>query len=380
VIKVVFQLNSLGFGGTEKSILTFIEHFDSKKVQAYVFFNSDKGSPKFHLVRFLAKFSQKYRKKYNEKYIRNFSRFKQFQEALNGRLEVGNGLQAFYKYILKVKPHVIHLNRGLEEEFYTKQISLMPSSCKIVETNIFGKTADQNYLRRLSGIIFSSYWLRGNSEWADTVCSMVLYLPVKRPRTLAEQGFQLRNRLLIPKDAIVLGRLSRPELDDGEFIRQVFAKVRQRNPGIFLVSLGSSNRFREVTVDDPSIIHLPPTIVEEEIATFLMAIDLFLHFRVEGETFGLNIAEAMSYSLPVVTHESSVDNAQIELVTRYETCGVVVSKADPDEYAFAVSKLIDEPDTRRLYSQNSKNVAFTQFNPNTLTRKLEDFYEKIISS
>jgi glycosyltransferase involved in cell wall biosynthesis len=375
LIKVIFQLNSLGFGGTEKSVLTFIENFDPGKIEAYVFFNSDIRSVKYWFVRFMSAFSEHYRSKYQEKYIRNFARIEQFQSALKGRLSIGNGFKAFQKYTERIKPDIVHFNRGLETDFYTEKVDKLSKKFKLVETNIFGKSANQIYLERLALILFSSHWLQQKSSWATGIYTEVLYLPVANLSTSKLRRTRLRELHEIPENAIVLGRLSRPELDNGAFVLETYKKIKRQNSSVILMSLGSSHEFKTVTKEDKSVVHLPPTVNEEDIASFFSAIDIFLHYRTEGETFGLNIAEAMTAGLPVVTHRSEVDNAQIELVSGYGNCGIVAVKPSPDEYAKATLELINSPSQRETLASNSRALSRDLFTPSYLAKKLEQFYE-----
>ena len=378
MIKVLYQLNNLGYGGTEKSILTFIENLDKNKFEPYLYLNSDINSLKFWIVKLLAHFSERYSLKYNEKYIRNFVRVDQFKDALNQRLIIGRGMQGLINAISKINPDIIHFNRGIEEDFYTKSISKIDDRHVLIETNIFGESSNAEYLDRLKKVIFSSHWLCSRANWAVGPKKEVLYLPVKDFKVSEKKREKTRHTLQIPKDAIVVGRLSRPNLDDGDFILQVFEEILLCKPSIIFITIGSTEEFQFKTAKSTSIINLPPSVDEDALASFFSAIDVFMHYRVEGETFGLNIAEAMTAGLPIVTHISSRDNAQVELVTKYRTCGIVIENLSAAGYARALIQLFDDTAQRRTLSENSRANSRELFSPISLTRKLESIYESAL--
>ena len=108
------------------------------------------------------------------------------------------------------------------------------------------------------------------------------------------------------------------------------------------------------------------------------SLDVLLHYRIEGETFGLNIAEAMSRGVPVVTHRSSLDNAQIELLSRFRPSGLVSDSLDVGDYSLAVTRLITDEGLRRALGSNGRITARENFSPAQLTRELESIYLRIL--
>jgi prolyl-tRNA synthetase len=62
----------------------------------------------------------------------------------------------------------------------------------------------------------------------------------------------------------------------------------------------------------PNVHFLPPNGNEASVWAFHNAIDVLAHFRCDGETMGLNIAESMICGKPVITHVSKFWNAHLE--------------------------------------------------------------------
>ena len=61
---------------------------------------------------------------------------------------------------------------------------------------------------------------------------------------------------------------------------------------------------------------------------------MLAHARLDGETFGSNVAEAMIHGRPVVSHRSHLYNAQVEIIA---DTGFVVGQGDAPAYA-AITK------------------------------------------
>lgn len=370
--KILYQLNQLGYGGTEKAIYTFIKNIDKERFDISLFFYTDYKSLSYYRVKFLSFFSKKYKAKYTQKYIINFARKEDFERLLGKeKLSLGNK-QNFLDLCLKNKPDIIHFNRGIENDFYTDLTDTIPADIKLVETNIFGKPSNEKYLARLSSLFFVSKWLMQKSQWRDRQKSKVLYNPIVLPSTDED----LRKQLSIPSGAIVLGRISRPNLDEGEFILNVLHEVL--DDSIYFISIGASENFIQNTKDKKNIINLDPTTDEAMLSRFYNTLDILLHYRIEGETFGMNIAEAMIHSKPVVSHYSYMDNAQAELLLEEKVSGIVVEENNINEYINAVKTLINDADLRAQYSKDAKIKSDTFYSEIVTTKTLEDYYNELI--
>jgi glycosyltransferase involved in cell wall biosynthesis len=379
MIKVLFHLNQLGYGGTEKAMLTFIKTLNKKLFEPSLFFNTSVTTLEHKKLKLLKNLSTKYERKYNEKYVHGFARKREFEEAVSGRLFLGCGLSAFARCVNSCNPSIVHFNRGLSVDFYTENIEKLPSGVKIVDHNIFATMPSASYLSAVDHMFFLSQWCLDKSPWADLNKSSFIYYPVADTSN-ARVDCDIRQELRIPKDSILLGRLSRPNLDDGEFILEVLLRVLVKFPQVHFVCIGASNAFiersRELRLGN---VHcLLPTTDESRINQFLRGLDIFLHYRREGETFGLNIAEAMSRGIPIVSHRSEFDNAQIELITKDRLSGIVCDKLAVDAYVAAVEKLIVDSSLRLELGQNARQTAEKHFCAGKLTRTLESVYMRVL--
>jgi glycosyltransferase involved in cell wall biosynthesis len=379
MIKVIFHLNQLGYGGTEKAVLTFIKMLDKRLFEPSLFFNTSVNTLEHKKLQLLKNCSKKYERKYNEKYVYGFARKREFEEAVSGRLFLGWGLSDFAKCCSSIGPAIMHFNRGLPMDFYTENIDKLPSGIKIIDHNIFATKPSASYLKAVDHMFFVSQWCLNKSSWADPNKSSFIYNPVA-DTSRALDDCDIRQELHIPTDSIILGRLSRPNLDDGEFIIEVLLRIFAKFPRVHFVCVGASKAF---TVNAHKLglakVHcLLPTTDEARIDQFLQALDIFLHYRREGETFGLNIAEAMSRGIPIVSHKSEVDNAQVELITQDRRSGIVCDKLSVDAYVAALEKLITDSSLRLQLGQNARQTAEKHFCAGELTRTLESVYMRVL--
>ena len=379
MIKVLFHLNQLGYGGTEKAILTFIKTLDKKLFEPSLFFNTSLNAFEHRKLQLLKSCSKKYERKYNEKYVHGFARKREFEEAVSGRLFLGYGLSDFARCVNSSNPSIVHFNRGLPIDFYTENIDKLSSRIRIVDHNIFATRPSTAYLNAVDHMFFVSQWCLDKSPWADPNKSSFLYNPVADTSS-ARIDYDIRRELCIPEDSILLGRLSRPNLDDGEFILEVLSRVLVKFPQVHFVCIGASNAFieRSSTLSLSKVHCLFPTTDESRIDQFLRGLDIFLHYRREGETFGLSIAEAMSRGIPTVSHKSEVDNAHIELISKNRHCGIVCDTISVGAYVDAVEKLITNSSLRIELGRNARRTAEKHFCTGELTRTLESVYMRVL--
>lgn len=378
-IKILYHLNQVGYGGTEKAILTFCENLDSSRFIPYLFIHDDSSRLRYYRHLLLSHISSKYDQRFQTLYRHSRARLEDFTNTL-GRNHVFTGrTDSLYRTVNTIKPDIIHFNRGKWEPYYDQLISQVPTSTICIETNIFGFPASDNYFNRLAKTYFVSNWLLKKSPWSDSKGS-VLYNPIKKP---ANQ-LSIRHKLEIPENAFVLGRISRPDLADDNFILEVFNNIleeKNQRDDIYLLILAGSEIMRKAAADNNRIKLISATTDEAIISNFYNSIDLLLHYRIDGETFGMNIAEAMIHGKPVISHLSHVDNAQAELLaqtTQYGIVGYVAPQNDQETYLKYITDLMNDPAEVIVIGNNAKLRAQQLFQEDVLTRYLENEYLKLL--
>jgi len=115
---------------------------------------------------------------------------------------------------------------------------------------------------------------------------------------LPEVDDDMRSELKIPKDAIVFGRHGGHDTFSIPFAINVVNKVVQERDDIYFLFLNTQSRG---LINHKQIIHLPTTSDLELKTKFINTCDSMLHARINGESFGLAVAEFSIRNKPVIT-------------------------------------------------------------------------------
>jgi glycosyltransferase involved in cell wall biosynthesis len=150
-----------------------------------------------------------------------------------------------------------------------------------------------------------------------------------------------RAKFNIPEDAFVFGRIGRA--DDNIFDPigiNAFEQVVKKYPSAHYLIMSTPPILEKIVKERniPNVHFLPPSGLEADVWSFHFAIDTLAHFRLDGESFGLNIAESMIAGNPIITHKSHIWNAHLEYLD--PSFSFVVEKDDVDGYVKAMESLI----------------------------------------
>jgi glycosyltransferase involved in cell wall biosynthesis len=374
-IKILYHLNQVGYGGTEKAILSFCQNLNRDKFEPYLFIYNKNPKYKYYWYLFLSKLSKKYKNRFFTKYIHSRARLSDFVQTIGQKNIFEGNAKEFEKIINTVSPDIVHFNRGKWEPFFDDLINQVPDSRVCIETNIFGYPASEHYFKRLKKAYFVSHWLLQKSSWSGNK-GAVLYNPIKKPAN----SESIRKTLQIPEDVFLFGRISRPDLMDDDFILEVFSKIKNENA--YLLVLAGSRIMRDAAENNDRIILIDATTSESTISHFYNSIDLLLHYRIDGETFGMNIAEAMIHGKPVISHLSQIDNAQAELLestAHHGVVGYVCPRNDMTAYLNHMLELMNNPEKLAELGNNARHRACDLFQEDIVTRYLENEYTKLLS-
>lgn len=118
-----------------------------------------------------------------------------------------------------------------------------------------------------------------------------------------------RKRLRIPDSAFVIGSLSAADQFDLAFVRDWLVAYIQRNPDAYFIGPNLLP-----FADHPRML-FPSTITDaQEKSDYLGSLDIFLHARSMGETFGLAICEALASGVPAISYRGGRDRNHIDLL------------------------------------------------------------------
>lgn len=131
-------------------------------------------------------------------------------------------------------------------------------------------------------------------------------------------GEDLRESLGIPAEARVFGRHGGYESFNIPFVRRVIREHARRHPQDHFLFLNT--RPMDPAGDRlPNIHHLPATADPGEKARFLATCDAMIHAELNGETFGLAVAEFAVLGKPVLTFAGAKVRAHLEMLGNQAT-------------------------------------------------------------
>ncbi len=347
-IKVVHFTNHIGFGGTEKTIYTFLKYLDRNRFDVSVIANSvDKGIGRESAIRGLGVDVRATSPKY------------------------------LGRYLSEIKPDIFHIHRegGPEPGPITQaKESGVPV---VIEHNVFGRLDKSPENEMIDCHIFVSYSCGWRYQmWAGHPLVgakyQVLYNPVE-VRAYAEHGFEKRDYAVKS-----IGRIGRPDDTKWEFgFLEAIPLIVERFPDLEFHIIGITpaveEKLKNMGVWKNVRLH-PLTTDEREIMEFYGGISVLTHFASMGETFGLVLAEGMSARLPIVTHYTAglYDSSQMELVN--DAYNGFVAR-NPEIYADAVIYLLSNPIAARDMGERGFDKAVASYEASTITKGLERIYE-----
>ncbi|MFA5991008.1 MAG: glycosyltransferase [Candidatus Doudnabacteria bacterium] len=187
----------------------------------------------------------------------------------------------------------------------------------IVMLNVFGQPNVQKNIM---------YHLCISQEVADKLSLIVpkekvvvTYVPSELPLPGSEEaGKRLRRSLGISDNALIFGRIGRSSssIFDPIGIR-AFQIVVKKYPNTHYLIVSPAQDLRDIVKSEkiPNVHFVKGSGKMADLWSFYYAMDILAHFRKDGESFGLNIAQAMLCGRPVISHKSRFWNAHLEYLT-----------------------------------------------------------------
>lgn len=117
--------------------------------------------------------------------------------------------------------------------------------------------------------------------------------------TMPNLTSDMRDELKIPRNALVFGRHGGMESFNVEFVHSVVENIASVDKDIYFIFLNTLNFCREKR---DNIIFLDGIVDSNDKARFINTCDAMLHARMEGESFGLSIAEFSIMKKPIISY------------------------------------------------------------------------------
>jgi hypothetical protein len=220
--------------------------------------------------------------------------------------------------------------------------------------------------------ILLSQWQR--RQWiaagGDFRRSDVLPIPAERPVSSAD----LRAELGLPERAVVMGFHQRAQ--DAIFSPwplEAFARVARPDQYFVLMGGGSAYRSQAAALGLDNVLFIEHSGSAERISAFLNTLDLFVHGRADGETFGTVFAEAMMHGLPCMSHRSEVANAQPETMG---PAGLFAQ--DEEDYVRKLQRLLEDGALRDRLAAKARPHAERYYTVGSCVRRLMDVYDGLL--
>ena len=261
----------------------------------------------------------------------------------------------FFDVISKYDFDIFHFARGGYYEW-----PFIKRFCPIqIETNIFGYNDKSDFLDCSITISETVNRLRGGSDH-------IVFNPIPKENNYVGN---LKKDLNIDDECLVFGRIGRKD-NFHPISLNVLSLFKNLGYKFKFIIVGACektiNTINNLNLQNECII-VETTNDDNFIDRFHKTIDIFLHYRSDGETFGTAIAQSMMFGNPVISHYAGY-NAQSEIIKE----GGYVSN-DENDYLNELIKLVNNKDYYNFRSKKAKERSI-DFDENKITREIEQIY------
>jgi glycosyltransferase involved in cell wall biosynthesis len=275
---------------------------------------------------------------------------------------------------------------------------IVPLACRaagveaLVETNVFGRCDTSSDNAQFSAHLFISqmcamrYRQQAGTD-LDTFYERhrTLYYPVDIDGLRANAIPRIEAHTLLGLDPArpTVVRVGRD--DDrkwGDILITMIPHLVRMVPSVQIVLVGVTahrrGQLRRLNVGEERVRFMDPTTEPRCLAALYCAGDVFVSSSSIGESFGLAIAEAMAFGVPVVTNSTPwTDNAQVEVVDNGIN-GWIANH--PRSFAEAVADLLGDEKRRRAFGTAAAEKVRAAWRPSSLTADLERLFEAIAAT
>lgn len=290
-----------------------------------------------------------------------------------GKVLAYSSEEEFFRILENIQPDIFHIHRSGRPNEFPVVPRLKEYVSKCIETNIFGGI-DPTSVIDLT-LYINKFMLKAGRSLNRKLG--YLYNPVKLPT----HQRNLRKELGISPHTFVMGRIGRP--DDNIFdpiSLHAIKVVEEKTNYDFLYLVQSPPPIMIKTARDMGLRKIKfltvPIVSDEDVTSFLNTIDILAHARKDGETFGLNIAEAMIHGKPVISHRSRIVNGHKPFVRK---CGFFTGTDNYKQYAKYISILYNDKEKRMELGEKGRKFAMDNFLLTNIGQKLESYYKELLT-
>jgi len=347
-IKILFYSHTIDYAGTWRSHERILLSLNKDKFDVYVFYNPNQNNNRLDFLK---------TKLDNNKIIPFLASLEKLGPNVGYPYKTTN----FDELVKEHNFDIIHFARsGYYEWPFNKRI------CPIqIETNIFGFKDESPYLDYSVPICKTIFDLRGGGD-------EIVYNPI--PIRKKEKDNNLKKLLSLDNDVPIFGRIGRKDNFHPIAIDSLY-ELKKNNYKFKYIIIGACqqtiNKVNSLGLNEYCIF-LDTTNDDEFIHKFHNTIDVFLHYRSDGECHSTAISQAMSYGIPIISHYAGF-NGQIETI---HDGGFIANNSE--EYANFLKKLLNDKNFYSLISENAIKQS-NKFNESVIIPQWEKIYESLYS-
>lgn len=341
-IKILFYAHTIDYAGTWRSHERIALNLNKDFFDVYIIYREEANNNRLNYV------------------LDNFdtSKLIKFNAPMN---KTGPNLgysfieNNFFEVLKDYSFDIVHFARGGYYEWpFIKRFAPIQ-----IETNIFGSRDNSEFLDYSVTICNTINNLRGGSD-------KIIYNAIPHRLPSFEN---MKKELNLSDETLVLGRIGRP--DNFSPISIMSAKLlKDHNINFKYIIIGAcenAKRFIENLGLSENFIILETTSDDNIIHKFYNTIDIFAHYRSDGECHSTAIAQAMSYGIPIISHFAGY-NGQQETI---KDGGFVVN--NDKEYYEKIILLKNNKEMYEMISKNSYN-RFLDFELTKIVKEWENVY------
>lgn len=251
----------------------------------------------------------------------------------------------------------------------------------ILMINIFGSpTVQKNIIKN----IFISKTVQKYSEQytGPSDKNVSLCIPVKDPIINQIKIDSLKQKINLQSGDFVFGRIGRASDDIFDPIGiRAFQKIVTDFPNAKYLIMSPPPKVKSIVTEEKikNVFFLDPSSDEEDIWAFHTVLDCLAHFRYDGETFGLNIAESMLVGNPIISHTSRIWNAHTDYLN--SSFARVAEIDNTEEYAAFMKEFIfikeKQPAVWEKMRVAAKEYAVRNFSEKEYIHKVKSILQSI---
>ena len=340
--KILFYSHTIDFAGTWRSHERILLNLDKKLFDVYVFYNPNQLNDRLDFIK---------EHLGEDKVIAFAASIDKESPSTGYKYRETN----FSDLVKSMNFDIIHFARsGYYEWPFIERISPFQ-----IETNIFGFRDHSEFLDCSVTICNRVNHIRSGSDY-------VIYNPIPLP---LESNDNLKSELDIPDNYHIFGRIGRKTNFDPIALESIRI-IKDMGYNFKYIIIGACdntiNLINKLDLIDDCII-LDTTNDDDFIHKFNNTIEIFLHYRSDGECHSTAIAQALIYGVPVISHYAGY-NGQEETIS---DGGYVANNVN--DYTDYLIKLLNNKDLYDEVSAKAKKRGM-DFEQSKIIKQWEKIY------